>query len=95
MTLTEKIKSKALELGYIDVGVCSADEFTEYIDELGSRTDTYDFYISNARSPLTGAAPKKTNPEAKSIISLAYGFSHIAFPEKLIRQGAIIQEKKP
>ena len=53
MTLTEKIKSKALELGYIDVGVCSADEFTEYIDELGSRTDTYDFYISNARSPLT------------------------------------------
>ena len=84
MTLTEKIKSKALELGYIDVGVCSADEFTEYIDELGSRTDTYDFYISNARSPLTGAAPKKTNPEAKSIISLAYGFSHIAFPEKLI-----------
>ena len=29
MTLTEKIKSKALELGYIDVGVCSADEFTE------------------------------------------------------------------
>lgn len=84
MNLTERIKAKALELGYTKVGICPADDFTDYVRTLEGRPDTYDFYIKREASPLLGARPKKAVPEAESIISLAYGFAHINYPQTLL-----------
>ncbi len=85
MILTEKIKAKALELGYTAVGICSAEDFTEYIDVLTQRADMYDFYIKNTQPPLAGARPRSVDPSAKSIIVAALDFSHIDYPKKLLQ----------
>ena len=85
MTLTEKIKLKAMELGFADIGICPADEFTDYINVLKERSDYYDFYISRPMDPLKGASPRSVDPSARSVISLAWDFSNISFPENLTR----------
>ena len=84
MTLTEKIKLKGLELGYAAVGISPADEFTDYINILKERQDKYDFYISRPVKPLEGANPKSINPQSKSVISLAWDFSNMDFPQNLL-----------
>lgn len=84
MNLTEKIKAKALDLGYTKVGICPANDFPDYLQTLEGRPVTYDFYLNRETDPLLGATPKIAAPEAKSIISLAYGFAHIDYPEKLL-----------
>lgn len=79
MSLTEEIKDKALELGYIKAGITSAEDFSEYYDELLSR-ENYRFFKKGRDQ---NSRLKNLFPEAKSILSVAYGFSHIKFPEKL------------
>lgn len=39
MNLTEKIKSKGLEIGFSHVGITTADDFPEYKEEVLSRPD--------------------------------------------------------
>ncbi len=41
MDLTALIKEKALELGFADVGVCSAEPFSHYAAELNERAEMY------------------------------------------------------
>ena len=85
MTLTEKIKLKALDLGFVKVGITTADDFHDYIDKLMSRKN-YEFLIDKGEksSIIMGSKPKSVAKEAKSIISIIYSYSHIDFPEKLI-----------
>jgi epoxyqueuosine reductase len=84
MSLTEEIKDFALDIGYNRVGITSADDFSDHIEEVQSRGAIYDFYIEDPRQLLKGAQPKKTMPSAKSIISLAWDYSQKAFPESLL-----------
>lgn len=88
MTLTERIKAKALDMGYTQVGICRADDFEEYIETLSSREDTYDFYIADKRNPLVGARPTSVDARAKSVVVVAYGFSHVDYPKKLAQSVA-------
>jgi epoxyqueuosine reductase len=84
MSLTRKIKDEALYLGFSDVGITTADDFPEYIEVLEARADTYVFYSQSPRNPLRGARPRSVNAAAKSIISLAYDYSFIDYPENLV-----------
>ena len=79
-TLSERIKMKGLELGFSKVGITSADDFTEYEEELLKRPD-YDF-LSGLKK---GARPRDFYPEAESIICAAYSYAGIKFPEELDR----------
>lgn len=85
MNLTERIKAKALELGYEDVGICSAVQFTSYAEKLRNRTETYDFYLHAVPDPLACANPSQYSPCVKSLISLAAGFGQYDYPESLQR----------
>ncbi len=94
MSLSLRIKDKALYLGFKKVGITTADDFAEYIEVLEAHPDIYAFYSQSPRNPLKGARPKSSNAAAKSIISVAYDFSYIDYPEKLLGKiGRIYQAR--
>jgi len=84
MSLTEDIKDFGLDLGYSRVGITTADTFTDYIAELNSRYEMYDWYIKGDLQPIKGADPRSIMPSAKSIIAVVYDVSKESFPEKLV-----------
>jgi len=94
MSLTRDIKDFALDIGYSHVGITSAEDFSDFIDEVRSRGSLYDFYVEDPRKFLTGAQPKKCMPEAKSIISVVWDYSQKGFPESLLGKiGRIYQAR--
>ena len=84
MSLTRDIKDFALDIGYSHVGITSADDFSDFIDEVQSRGSLYDFYVEDPRKFLSGVQTKKCMPEAKSIISVVWDYSQKAVPESLL-----------
>ncbi len=84
MSLTQDIKDFALDLGYAQVGITPADDFTDHINEVESRGSRYDFYVEDPRQFLKGTKPRDKTPSAKSIISVAWDYSQKAFPESLL-----------
>jgi epoxyqueuosine reductase len=94
MSLTRDVKDFALDIGYSHVGITSADDFSDFIDEVQSRGSLYDFYVEDPRKFLTGAQPKKCMPEAKSIISVVWDYAQKGFPEPLLGKiGRIYQAR--
>jgi epoxyqueuosine reductase len=94
MSLTRDVKDFALDIGYSHVGITSADDFFDFIDEVQSRGSLYDFYVEDPRKFLTGAQPKKCMPEAKSIISVVWDYAQKGFPEPLLGKiGRIYQAR--
>jgi epoxyqueuosine reductase len=83
MTLTDRIKDYALEIGYSRVGITTADDFTQFADILTQRGDYYDFWTQGAFQPLDAASPKKLLPNAKSIIVLIFDYAQRAFAPQL------------
>lgn len=84
MSLTEDIKDFALDLGYSRVGITTAEAFPQYVAELQSRHQMYDWFIEGPLQPLRGADPKSVMPSAKSIIVVVLDASKEAYPEKLV-----------
>jgi len=80
--LTRIIKDKALELGYVDVGITSAEPFEGYREEMESRPG-YERWLTNPLGPYNGADPKAVMSSAQSIICVVYDFSKTVYPEKL------------
>ena len=81
--LSKKIKLKALELGFVKAGITDASDFTTHFQKLSERPE-YDFFRKDVRDPLSGTKPKDVYPNAQSIISVAYSYGHIRFPENLV-----------
>ena len=67
MSLTKDIKDFAFDIGYNQVGITSADSFSDHIDEVQSRGAIYDFYLEDPRQFLKVAQPKKTMPSARCL----------------------------
>jgi epoxyqueuosine reductase len=80
MSITEDIKDYALDIGYSHVGITTADDFTDHIDQVQSRGSIYDFYVQDPRKFMQGAKPKTCMPEARSIISLVWDYSQKKIP---------------
>lgn len=93
-TITQQIKRFALDQGYCRVGIMPADDFEDYIHELLSRGNLYDFYTEGPSKPLLGATPKIAWPAAKSIIVLAYDYVQCAFPTTLIGKLARVYQSR-
>ncbi len=94
MSLTQEVKDYALDIGYNLVGITSAEDFSDHVEEVQSRGAVYDFYVEDPRQFLKGAQPKKSIPSARSIISLAWDYSQKAFPESLLGKiGRIYQAR--
>ena len=83
MSLTTEIKEHAAYLGYTKAGVTTADDFTEFIEDLQSRGDPYHFMINGPLDMIGSARPRSKMPEAKSIIVLALDYIRSSFPEEL------------
>jgi len=85
--LTEKIKAKALELGFARVGVTTADDIEGYEDRLLARDGyTERWNTKDPDSVLRKAArPRDKVPGAKSVISLVRAVGGIDFPANLLQ----------
>jgi epoxyqueuosine reductase len=84
VSLTQDIKEYALDLGYSEVGITTAEGFPGYIEDLKFRHQMYTWYLEGPRQPLKGAQPKEAMPSAKSIISLVYDYHKESFPVSLL-----------
>ncbi|MDR1961492.1 MAG: HEAT repeat domain-containing protein [Gracilibacteraceae bacterium] len=94
MSLTEEIKEFALDIGYCKAGVTTADDFTDYIEDVKSRGVDYDFYQAHLRKPLESARPRLGLPDARSIVVMALDYGRIAFPPSLLGKiGRIYQAR--
>ncbi len=52
MSITTDIKDFALDIGYSKVGITSANDFQDHIDEVLSRGEIYDYYRADPRQLL-------------------------------------------
>lgn len=94
MSLTGEIKEYGLSLGYSRVGITTADDFSEFADEVRSRGGMYDFFVKSDEEFLQRTSPRHTNPAARSIIVLVRDYAGIAFPPKLLgRVGRVYQAR--
>jgi len=84
--LNKKIKMKGLELGFSKIGITTADDFTDYKEEICSRPD-YDLWINTHRGAFLGigSSPHSYYPEGKSIVCAVYSFADIQYPEELTK----------
>src|SRR3972149_11059504 len=90
MSLTQSIKSKALELGFVAAGVATAEPFAQYAEELASRPEMYEWgkTLSQRASvkdldPFRFVDPARFIPGAKSIIVVTDSYFEEDFPPSL------------
>ncbi len=79
----EQIKEYALSIGFCKAGIGSAEGYLDYVREVESRGDTFDFFAYTTTNPLKDAVPTVKFPEARSVIVLAWDYYQQEFPEKL------------
>ena len=84
MSLTEEIKSYALDLGYSRVGITTADPFPLYAQALEERSQDYDWAIESGLRLERAANPQDRLPGARSIVVAVYDYVRERFPENLV-----------
>lgn len=86
-SLTYSIKMKGLELGFSKVGITTADDFTDYIEEVSNNPDYMPWLEDDDEGfhVAKGARPNQIYPEGKSIICATYAYGDIAYPENLAK----------
>ncbi|HEU20463.1 MAG TPA: epoxyqueuosine reductase [Deltaproteobacteria bacterium] len=84
MTLTEEIKSYALDLGYSKVGVTTAEPFPLYAEALKERSEDYDWAVESGLRLDRAVNPQDRLPRARSIIVAVYDYMREHFPENLV-----------
>jgi len=84
MSLTREITDFALDLGYHNVGVTTAEPFTWFAEELESRKAAYQWVVDGRLKMIESATPTSIMPSAKSIIVVAYDYAREGFPPELV-----------
>ncbi len=91
MSLTRIIKEKALELGFVAVGMATAEPFTRYAEELASRPEMYEWGKTLGHKTSVKdldlsrfADPTRLIPEVKSIIVVTDSYFEEEFPPSLV-----------
>lgn len=80
MTLEERIRTTAAELGFCKVGFTTMDDLPRVSGE-ARRRDYVGFFQDMIER---GSHPRELYPEGKSIIVLAYDYSEISYPDALL-----------
>jgi epoxyqueuosine reductase len=84
MSLTEEIKSYALDLGYSRVGITTAEPFPMYAQALEERSQDYDWAVESGLRLERTVNPQDRLPGARSIIVAVYDYFREHFPENLV-----------
>jgi len=85
MDLKQRLKDKALELGFEDVGFTGVEPLDLYIKEVSSRpAKMYGWAQTDSFNVLRGAAFAKKHPWARSLLVLIRNYHRRAFPAELI-----------
>lgn len=93
MSLKERLRHKALELGFADAGFTGVEPFDNYVEEVESRPpEMYSWIIREDFNILRGATVTEKHPWAKSILVLIRNYHRLSFPPELIgRIGRLYQ----
>lgn len=83
MSLTEEIRSYALDLGYSRVGITTAEPFPLYARALEERLPDYDWAADSGLRLKRAARPEDRLPGARSIVVAVYDYFRERFPENL------------
>lgn len=81
--IAKDIKEYGLSLGYSQVGITSAEGFPDYMKEVESRGDSFDFFAYTTTNPMKDAMPKEKMPDAKSVIVLVWDYYQMEFPDHM------------
>jgi len=91
MSLTQTIKEKALELGFGDAGIATAEPFSLYAEELASRPEMYEWSKTLSQKASVKdldlsrfVDPARFIPEVKSIIVVTDSYFEEDFPPSLV-----------
>lgn len=83
--LTDRIKMKALELGFSHAGIIPCEDLPEYAAHVEALPSYDRFTKSNPTSFHAGCFPSRYFPQGRSIVCATLGVSGIDYPEKLRR----------
>ncbi|MDD3718185.1 MAG: 4Fe-4S double cluster binding domain-containing protein [Actinomycetota bacterium] len=83
MSLKERLREKALELGFVAAGFAGVEPMAIYIDEIASRPEMYSWVNTDYFSTLRGASPGAKHPWSRSLMVLARNYYRHRFPEEL------------
>jgi epoxyqueuosine reductase len=91
MSLTSLVKEKALELGFVAVGIAAAEPFDLYAQELASRPEMYQWGKNLSQTASVRdldlsrfVDPKRTLAEVKSLVVVTDSYFEEAFPPSLV-----------
>ena len=94
MSLTEEIKSYALDLGYSRVGITTAEPFPLYAHALEERSQDYDWAVGSGLRLERAVNPQERLPDARSVIVAVYDYFRERFPENLVgKVGRLYQSR--
>lgn len=82
--LTDRIKMKALELGYTHVGIIPCHDFDDYA-KLVEEDPNYAFFAETEGTFHSGCFPTQFFPQGKSIVCAVFGFGNTKYPDELAR----------
>jgi epoxyqueuosine reductase len=84
MDTKERIRGKALDLGFAGAGFTTVEPLDLYLREIESRPDMYAWANTDYFSTLRGASPAVKHPWARSMLVLIRNYYKMRFPEKLL-----------
>jgi epoxyqueuosine reductase len=82
--LKQRLKEKALALGFEDVGFTTAAPFDLYLNEIASRPRMYEWVMTDVFDVRQGAAPADKHPWARSVLVLIRNYHRRRFPPTLL-----------
>ncbi len=82
--LKERIRQRALELGFEDAGFTGVEPLDLYVREIQSRPEMYGWVNQEAFSTLRGASLGGKHPWARSMVVLVRNYHKHQFPEQLL-----------
>ena len=81
--LTERIKMKALELGFSHAGAIPCEDLPEYAAHVEARPSYDRFTKDNPTSFHAGCFPSRYFPQGRSIVCATLGVGSVDYPEEL------------
>jgi epoxyqueuosine reductase len=83
MNLKERLRTRALELGFADAGFTTAEPLDLYIQEIDSRPHMYNWVMTEAFNTRRGATLAGKHPWARSVLVVLRNYHRRRFPPAL------------
>jgi len=79
----EQIKEQALDIGFVDVGFTSCDEFSVQQELLSARQEMYEWAHHKGLNLIEGTNPKDVYPSGQSMLVVLENYYKLAFPPSM------------